>query len=236
MIRVILIDDEPLGLNALKVLIERLAMEVLIVATTSDPEKGIQLIESYRPDAVFLDVNMPKLNGFELLEKLEFKDFKLVFTTAHREHAIKAIKNNASDYLLKPIDSDELGACLARIINETCKVGADQKPRSIIELPVNDGIIMIKQINIIRLEASGSYTNLFLKDGVKHTASKNLKYFESLLDHTIFYRCHQSHIINLNEVTKLISSEGYFALMSDNSKADVGKNYKDVFLQKLKII
>ncbi|MDZ4663471.1 MAG: LytTR family DNA-binding domain-containing protein [Bacteroidota bacterium] len=236
MIRVILIDDEPLGLNTLKVLIERLALEVLVVATTNDPEKGIQLIESYRPDAVFLDVNMPTLSGFELLEKLVYRDFKLVFTTAHREHAIKAIKNNASDYLLKPIDSDELKACIETIINGSRKTELDQKPRSIIELAVNDGIIMIKQSNIIRLEASGSYTNIFLKDGIKHIASKNLKYFEAILDLAGFYRCHQSHIINLNEVVKLLSSDGYFALMSDKSKADVGKNYKDGFLSKLKTI
>lgn len=236
MIRVIIIDDEPLGVNALKVLIERLELPVKIIATTSDSENGVQLIESYRPDVVFLDVNMPKLNGFELLEKLSYKDFKLVFTTAHREHAIKAIKNSASDYLLKPIDSDELSLCIKNIINATTKANVPQKQRSIIELPVSDGIIMIKQCCIIRLEASGSYTNLFLKDGIKHTASKNLKHFESVLEPVNFYRCHQSHIINLHEVKKLISADGYFALMSDDSKAQVGKNYKDVFLSKLKTI
>ncbi len=236
MIRAVIIDDEPLGLNALKVLIERLDMQVKVVATTSDPESGVQIIESYRPDVVFLDVNMPKLNGFELLERLNYKEFKLVFTTAHREHAIKAIKNSASDYLLKPIDSDELKVCLSKIIDAGLNANIPHKQRSIIELPVSDGIVMIKQSCILRLEASGSYTNLFLKDGIKHTASKNLKYFESILDPLNFYRCHQSHIINLHEVTKLISSDGYFALMSDNSKAHVGKNYKDIFLSKLKTI
>jgi two-component system LytT family response regulator len=236
MLRIIIIDDEPIGVNALKVLIERLGLDVLIVATTSDPEKGIELIESYRPDIIFLDVNMPKLNGFELLDKLHFRDFKLVFTTAHQEYAIKAIRNKAFDYLLKPIDSEDLKICLESIIAAKPQNLSNNKARSFIEFSVNDGIVILKQNQIIRLEASGSYTVIYLKDEIKHTASRNLKYFESLLDPAIFFRCHLSNIINLNEMTKLISSNGYFALMSDQSQPEVGKKQKDVLLQKLRII
>jgi two-component system LytT family response regulator len=236
MLRIIIIDDEPSGINTLKVLIDRLNFDVNIVATTTDPEKGIELIESYRPNIVFLDVNMPKLNGFEVVEKLNFKDFKLVFTTAHQEYAIKAIKNKAFDYLLKPIDSNDLQACLESIFTTQTQNNQANKTRSIIEFAVNDGIIILKQSQIIRLEASGSYTDIFLKDEIKHTASKNLKYFESLLDPSIFFRCHLSHIINLNEMTKLISSDGYFALMSNQSQAEVGKKQKDILLDKLKDI
>jgi two-component system LytT family response regulator len=236
MLRIIIIDDEPLGLNTLKVMIERLEMDVLIVATASDPEKGIALIESYRPDLVFLDVKMPKMNGFELLEKLSCRDFKLVFTTAHKEYAIQAIKFEAYDYLLKPIDSNELQSCITKAAKELSAKNSDQRGRSLLELQLNDGVVLLKQNNIVRLEASGSYTYIHLKDGIKHTASKNLKHFESLLDPINFFRCHQSHIVNLNEVTKIISNDGYLALMSDQSKADIGKNYKEAMMQKLKKI
>lgn len=236
MIRAILIDDEPIGLNTLKILIERLEMDVFVVATASDPEKGIELIESFRPDVVFLDVNMPKMNGFELLDKVVYKDFKLVFTTAHQEYAIKAIKSKAQDYLLKPIDAQDLKECIEKIELELMPADKMGRSRSLIELPVNDGIVFLKQNQIIRLEASGSYTIIYMKDGVKHTASKNLKYFECLLDPVCFYRCHNSHIININEVVKLVSSDGYFALMSDQSLPDVSRKQKDELLEKMKDI
>jgi two-component system LytT family response regulator len=236
MLNIILIDDEPIGLNTLKVMIERLNTEAEIVATASDPLKGISLIHSLKPDAVFLDIQMPGMNGFDLLEKLQFKNFKLVFTTAHEEYAIKALRKSACDYLLKPIDHLELRACIEKMIEEKKTDQKIQKPGSYLELHVNDGIVLIKQSNIIRLEASGSYTTLFLKDGSRRTASKNLKHFESTLDPNIFYRSHQSYIINMNELTKLVSNNGYYAIMSDNSIAEVGKRNKEELLMKLKSV
>ena len=236
MLRVIIIDDEPIGINTLKILIDRLGLDVFVVATSSDPEKGIELIETYRPDVLFLDVNMPKLNGFELLERLIYKDFKLVFTTAHQEYAIKAIKSKAQDYLLKPIDSEDLRTCVENILAESKPAGSIQRSRSLLELSVNDGIVLLKQSNIIRLEASGSYTFIYMKDGTKHTASKNLKHFEAMVDPAMFFRCHLSHVVNMNEVTKLVNSDGHFALMSDQSQAEIGKKYKDEFSLKLKMI
>ncbi len=236
MLRVIIVDDEPIGVNTLKVLIERLELEVLIVATTSDPFKGIEIIDSYHPDVVFLDVNMPGINGFELLEKVHFKNFKLVFTTAHQEYAIKAIKNKAADYLLKPIDSEDLKLCLENILRDPPQNNTSGKVRNVIELAVNDGIVFLKQNQIIRLEASGSYTIIYMKDGIKHTASKNLKYFECFLDPTVFFRCHLSHIVNMNELVKLVSADGYFALMSDQSRPEVSKKQKEILLEKLKDI
>src|SRR5882757_6418332 len=107
MYRAIIIDDELSGVNTLKLLIEKYIPSVRVVAISTDPENGIRLIEDYKPDVVFLDISMPKMNGFELLSRLNYKGFKLVFTTAHEEYAIKAIKNKAFDYLLKPIDVEE---------------------------------------------------------------------------------------------------------------------------------
>src|SRR5689334_10817526 len=119
MYRAIIIDDELIGINTLRVLIEKYGPDVKVVATATDPQKGIDLIEDYRPDVVFLDVSMPQMNGFELLEKLQHKEFKLVFTTAHQEFALKAIKNKAYDYLLKPIDAEELKVCLGNLSRNT---------------------------------------------------------------------------------------------------------------------
>jgi two-component system LytT family response regulator len=229
----IIIDDEISGINILKVLIEKYVPDVTVAASSTDPFEGARLIEEYKPDIIFLDISMPTLNGFELLESLHYRDFKLIFTTAHEEYAIKAIKTKAHDYLLKPIDIEELKSCLFKIINDQEKL--PQKSESgIIELSVKDGIIFIKPNDVIRLEASGSYTTLYLENKVKYVASKNLKEFESMLDPTLFYRCHQSHIVNLQKVVKMVSADGLFAQMSDGSMPEIGKKQKDIFREKLK--
>jgi two-component system LytT family response regulator len=235
MYRAIIIDDEPMGVNTLKVLIEKYTPNVRIVATATDPENGIKLIEDYRPDIVFLDISMPKMNGFELLEKLNYKGFKLVFTTAHEEYAVKAIKNKAYDYLLKPIDVDELKQCINNITKESeGKEPAKANTFRTIELSVKDGIIFIKPDDIIRLEAAGSYTQFYLANNVKHMASKNLKDYEALLDPLRFYRCHLSHVINLQHVVKLVSTDGLFAKMTDDSLVEIAKKNKQAFIEKLK--
>jgi two-component system, LytTR family, response regulator len=238
MLRAIIIDDELIGVNTLKLLIEKHTEGIKIVASATDPEKGILLIDDYKPDVVFLDVSMPKMNGFELLEKIEHKDFHLVFTTAHREYAINAIKNGAMDYLLKPIDITELKSCVDKLVEEYNRLPEAQKTVSsnIIELAVKDGIIFIKPQEVIRLEASGSYTVFYLENKVKHMASKNLKECEALINNPMFYRCHQSHVINLNKVIKMVSADGLFAQMSDGSMPEIGRKNKEMFLEKLKNI
>jgi len=238
MLRAIIIDDEQIGVNALKILIEKHTEGVKIIATATEPAKGIAAIEDYKPEIVFLDISMPKMSGFELLEYVNYKDFKLVFTTAHREYAIKAIKNKAQDYLLKPIDIQELQNCIRKIMVESEKILGAQKSKSynIIELAVKDGIIFIKPQDVIRIEASGSYAVFYLTNNIKHVASKNLKECEPMLDPTLFYRCHQSHIINLQKVVKMVSSDGLFAQMSDGSMPEIGRKNKELFLEKLKNI
>lgn len=236
MLRTIIIDDELIGINTLKVMIENNFSNVKVVASTTDPDKGITLIEDYKPEILLLDISMPKISGFDLLNRLIYKDFKLVFTTGHSEYALKAIKNRAFDFLLKPIDIDEFKNCISKIIDEKFQSGikSNENHLHIIELPVKDGIIFIKQQDIIRLEASGSYTVFYLVNNVKHIASKNLKECETMLDHAIFFRCHLSHIINLQKVTKMVSTNGLFAQMSDGSMPEIGKKNKEAFLTKVK--
>jgi two-component system LytT family response regulator len=237
MLRSIIIDDELIGINTLKVLIEKHTPDIKVVAIATEPEKGIELIEDYKPDVVFLDINMPRINGFELLNSLHFKNFKLVFTTAYQEYAIKAIKNQAFDYILKPIHIEELKSCVNNILASLGKK-TETKPLhgKIIELSVKNGIIFIKPEEIIRLEADRSYTVFYLINTVKHVASKSLKEFEAFLDPDHFYRCHPSHIVNLRMVVRILSEDGLFVQMNDGSKTELLKRNKQQFLKKLKSI
>jgi len=236
MIRALIIDDEESGINTLSLLIARYEGQIRVVAKTTDAAEGIELIEDYRPDVVFLDISMPNMSGFELLNRVNYKDFKLVFTTAHEEYAIRAIKNKAFDYLLKPIDPGDFKQCMENL--RQLAVSATPRPASkkMVELQVRDGIIYIRQSEIIRLEASRSYTEFHLDGGIRHVASRNLKEYEALLDESIFYRCHNSYIVNLQKVKKFVNHGGLFAQMSDGSMVDISKKQKDLFLERLKAL
>lgn len=238
MLRAIIIDDEAAGVQSLQLLFEKNIAQVKVVATTTNAKQGIRIIEDYKPEIVFLDISMPGLNGFELLDALEYKDFNLVFITAYQEYAIKAIKHHAFDYLLKPVDTDELKNCVNRIFRarEENKIQPKTQTQNIIGISVKDGIIFVRHAEIIRLEASGSYTIFHLENKVKHMASKSLKEYEAQLDPALFYRCHNSHIVHLSKVVKFSSSEGLFAQMTDGSKADIARKNKDQFLERLKNI
>jgi len=156
-----------------------------------------------------------------------------------RDSFLQAIKNKAFDYLLKPIDEDDFKKCVVKIHEAEKKIkeknGSASVP-ALIEVLVRDGIIFVKQKDIIRLEASGSYTTFYLEGMVKHFVSKTIKEFETMLDSHIFCRCHNSHIVNLHKVEKFINHEGFFAQMCDGSKIEISRRSKSVFLEKLKNI
>lgn len=236
MLRAIVIDDEEHGIDMVKMLALRNVGLIKIVGSAMEPQAGITLIDDYMPDVVFLDISMPRMSGFELLSRLRFRDFKLIFTTAHREYALEAIKNKAFDYLLKPIKSQDFKKCVEEIYAEKQKNTGSIKHTGTppIELQVKDGIIYIKQKDIIRLEASRNYTEFHLEGGQKQVASRNMGEFEPKLDPAVFYRCHKSHIINLQKVQKFINHQGFFALMTDGSIPDISKNNKEEFLGLLK--
>ncbi len=233
MLRAVIIDDEVAGLNALQLLIGKYVEQVKVVATTTKAPQGVSLIEDYKPEIVFLDISMPDMNGFTLLKQLEYKDFNLVFTTAHREYAIQAIKHNAADYLLKPVDVQELQSCIGNIMGKASPQRKTPFPNTI-GLSVKDGIVFIRLRDIIRLEASGSYTVFYLDNNVKHVASRPLKEYEAQLNPAFFYRCHNSHLVNLRKVVKFISSSGFLAQMTDSSTAEIARKNRDEFLARLK--
>ena len=247
-IRAIIIDDEQAGINSLTLLLARFVTGVKLVASTTDPVQGIELIESFRPEIVFLDINMPFLNGFELLEKLSFRDFFLIFTTAHNEYGLKAIKENALDYLLKPVDKEDLDGAIARVrkkMNEKTvfpdleKLIRDLSYEETQRIPIStkDGIEYKEMEEVVRLEANSNYTSIVLANKQKYLVPKTLKEYEKVLcaNEKKFMRIHQSHIINLQHVTRYYKENGGLIEMKDGAKLPLSKNKKEDFLQWLNI-
>lgn len=232
----VIIDDEEAGIETLKILISRNQVNIRILATTQSAEEGIAFIESYKPNLVFLDISMPSMDGFELISRLSFHDFKLIFTTAHTQYAIQAIKTRAFDYLVKPIDDSDFRLCIKKIMEEHEKATIKNDPGSFLEIPVKDGIMYLKQRDIVRLEASRSYTYIHMENHVRHVASKTLADFEVKLDSTVFFRCHKSHLVNLQKVIKFVNHNGFYVQMSDGSMPSISKAHKDIFLERLKIV
>lgn len=249
-LRAIIIDDEPKGINTLKILIEKYIEDVKIVSECTKASDGITLIENYKPEIVFLDINMPEMNGFELLEKLSWKNFNLVFTTAHQEHALKALKINAIDYLLKPIDYRELQFAVNKIkeqlaINKINQNQFDydkligtinQYQRKKIIINSKSGVESIDLPDIFYFESMSNYTQLYLNTGSSILTSKTLKEFDVQLctSDKNFMRVHNSFIINLHKVTRYVKDEELIILMN-GQKIPLAKSRKDEFFEWLKI-
>jgi two-component system LytT family response regulator len=234
MITAILVDDEEKALKTLSLLIQEHCPDVKVVATASNALEAVKNILHEKPDAVFLDVQMPGYNGFDILDQIKDTNVTCIFTTAHKDYAINALRKGAFDYLLKPLDIEELVACVERVKHKLNKNAPASNTPGIIELSVKDGIIFVKQEQVIRLEASGSYTTFHLENNVRHMVSKTMKEYEALLDSNMFFRCHNSHIINLKKVIKFSNNGGYFAELSNGASIEIARRNKDTFLDRLK--
>lgn len=241
-LRAVIIDDEQRGINSLRILIEKYVEGVKIVATSSRAAEAIELIENYRPEIVFLDINMPEMNGFELLEELDWKKFNLIFTTAHREYALKALKNNAVDYLLKPIDYEDIRIAVAKIrqrLQEDIHISIDysklkQEANPNNKLLVNSkkSIESIELDDVVSLESKSNYTQIYLSGSRVTLASKTLKEFETHLCNagTNFMRVHHSFIINLDKVSRVMKITDTI-VMVDNQKIPLAKSRKNLFFK-----
>lgn len=249
-LRAIIVDDEQKGIDSLSLLINFFVKEVKVVATSTSAKAAIELIENYKPEIVFLDINMPEMNGFELLEKLTWKEFNLIFTTAHQEYALRALKNDAIDYLLKPIDHEDLRSSIDKVIaqvtssnnsvlkfnyNELLKTLQNIKKQHLV-VNSRSGIESIDTNELVYMESHSNYTKLFLKDSREILTSKTLKEFENLLcaEESKFMRVHHSFIVNLNFVTRYIKTSEEL-VMSNEQKVPLAKSKKDVFFGWLKI-
>lgn len=242
MINALLVDDEEKSIMNLELLLSESCPDVNIIGRAANALVAVKAIIDLKPDVVFLDVHMPGYSGFDVLDSVKDSPAILVFTTAHRNYAINALRKGAFDYLLKPIDTEELRDCVQRVREKLSRtdgvrpIAAASAGSSggLIELSVKDGIIFIRPNELIRLEASGSYTVFHLENDVKHVGSRSMKEYEGLLDGNQFFRCHNSHIINLRKVTRFITTNGFFVELSNGSIIELSKRNKDIFLEKLK--
>lgn len=238
MIKAIIIDDEEKGRVVLKQKLADHCPSVLVVCEASNGEEGKVAILEHHPDLVFLDIEMPRMNGFEMLNNLSEKNFHLIFTTAYDHYAIKAIKYAAFDYLLKPIDIEELKVAVNKISepkNSNTKSQVEQLQENIknpllslnkLAIPTIDGLNFYNITEIVLFEANSNYTYLHFYDGKKVLASRTLKEFEELLPEETFFRPHHSHIVNINYISRYIKGEGGQIVLSNGMTVDVSRRKK----------
>ena len=243
MINAILIDDEVTGLETLRLAIEKYCPDVVIKGTYSSPQKGLEGIREVNPDLVFLDVQMPQMSGFDVLQQAAPATFDVIFVSAHDQYAIKAIKFSALDYLLKPVDVDELIHAVKKVkerLNHKTYFYQYQSVLNNIQLrsgkieklavPSLEGIDFFNTQDIIYCKADGSYTAIILKNNQHVLVCKNLKDFENILMDSGFCRVHHSYLINLRHVQKYIKGEGGYVILTDNHHVDISRRKKEEFL------
>ena len=244
MIKAVLIDDEKHCLETLSMLLARYCKEVEIVEECRSGKKGVEAINKYKPDLVFLDIEMPMMNGFEVLEQFSEIPFAVIFTTSYDQYAIKAFRYSALDYLLKPIDPEELVAAVNKVISKRNLPFAEQfdillkqiKQKGSgfekIAVPTIEGFELIRADQIIRCDADDNYTHLHLKDNRKIVACRMLKEMEELTqEFGFFVRVHNSHLVNMNEVSKYVRGDGGYLLMSDGSTVAISKSRRDALIK-----
>jgi two-component system, LytTR family, response regulator len=243
--RALIIDDEPKNVRILKKLLEDYCPQVVVTGEAGDARVAYTTIRELKPELVFLDIEMPYGNAFDLLDKLMPVDFEIIFITAFDDYTLKAFKYSALDYLLKPVDIDELKAAVKKTAekiagkninlqlgNLLSNLKNNQATLQKIALPSADGIIFINVEEIIRCEANGNYTIIYADSKEKITASKTIKDYEELLPPSIFCRIHNSHIINLNRIKKYHRGRGGFVVMDDGTSIEVASRRRDEFLAK----
>ena len=240
MLKTCIVDDEKKGRDTLQKLLEVYCPSVEVIGHADSVNSAFQFINKEKPELVFLDIEMPQGSGFELLKRFEKIHFKTIFVTAHQHYAIKAIKFSALDYLLKPVDVDELVKAVNHAMDSNHQSYNSQYSGLLeniangkagkIALPVKEGMAFINPADIIRLEADGAYTQIYTVTE-KYTATKNIKEYEQLLQEFGFFRAHHSHLINLKFVKGFNRAQGYFAQMSDGSLVEVARRKKDQFLE-----
>lgn len=245
MIRTVLVDDEADSVNVLRRLLESVTDDIAIVGTAEGVESATTLIRSLDPDLVFLDIEMIEGNAFDLLNRLQPLSFQVIFVTAFDDYALRAFKYSAVDYLLKPIDIDELRAAVDKVRRSRSKVdmsrihvllenmGNLQISQQKLAVPTTEGLQFIAVSSIIRMEAKGNYTELFCDGGERFLAAKTIREYEELLPDSIFFRTHNSHIINLQKIRKYLKGRGGFVTMEDGASVEIATRRREEFLGKL---
>jgi two-component system LytT family response regulator len=243
MIKAIIVDDEPYCCEALAILLERYCPQVDVTGSYHSGAEALVAIREQRPQLLFLDIEMPRMNGFELLEKIKEIPLQLIFTTSYDQYAIKAIRFSALDYILKPIDREELQRSVQKVEQRMLfpmqidmllqKLQYPTHHFNKIAIPTMEGLQMVPVDHILYCTSDSNYTILSLKDQQKVVASRTLKEIEELLEDYSFLRVHHSSLINLNEVSKYVKGEGGYLVMSDGASVNVSRSRKEGLLKKL---
>lgn len=242
MYRCIVVDDEEHARNGLSKIIETYTTQLEVVGKADSAQSGIVMVKALKPDLVFLDVDMPGGNGFQLLTAFEQPDFEVIFVTAYDHYALKAIKHAALDYLMKPVDLGELidaverfkkkrphEASKLRMLKQELGMGTLSK----LAIPTLEGLEFVDIADIVLLASEGSYTAIELQSGSKVLTSKNLGEYEELLVERDFFRVHHSFIINLKRVARYLKGRGGTVVMTNGREVDVSTRRKDSFLERL---
>ena len=249
MIKAIIIDDEQLAIESLQWEIENFSTDVKIIDTFTNPKEAVSGINYLKPDLVFLDIEMPEIDGFQLLQLLDYRNFDLIITTAYNQYAIQAFKANAIDYLLKPVDPDDLLQAIEKVKtrlnnNTTTKnienvlnnlLKKEMQENRKIPISVSNKIILVEPDEILYLKSDGSYTTIFLKDGKEYLASKNIKFFEDLLPEPIFLRIHKSYIVNIREIKEFLKHGNGEVVLSNDKIIPVSRRHRQDILNALHI-
>jgi two-component system LytT family response regulator len=246
MIKAMIIDDELKARNVLNHYILSFIPEITEVQQADSVDGALHLLNTYQPGIVFLDVKMPYKNGFDFLRSLKDPTFEIIFTTAYNEYAIQAIRFSALDYLLKPVDPDELKAAIARYLekqqpvkqkkelfdNLVQNIGKKEIKEFRLAVPSSQGVFFFTLDEILRLEADRNYTVIHLVDKRPFVASKTLKYFEEMLGDFNFIRTHKSHLVNATHIVRL-SSNHESVLLTDGARIEISRRKKDEVQQQL---
>lgn len=242
-LKAIIIDDEHSSLLNLKQKLVEFCPDIEIMAMADKPEDGISLIRKHKPDVIFLDIEMPRMNGFRMLDELEDADFDIIFTTAYNHYAVEAIRMSAFDYLVKPVAIKDLQNAVERlvlhragqtrerleILRESMNPVRTQDEK--IAIPTSEGLEFIPVKTIMHIESSSNYCKIFFADGKSLLVTRLLKDFEDMLAPYHFYRVHNSHLINLRFIKKYIRGEGGQVVLENGTVVDVSRRKKEEFLK-----
>jgi two-component system, LytTR family, response regulator len=246
MIKALIIDDEPSAVNTLTLMLNRYIPEISDLKSTNDAMEGLALLKSFQPDLLFIDIQMPVMTGFELLKKVPVINFNIIFTTAHDQYAIQAIRFSALDYLLKPIDADELRNAFDKFLSQRVAAlgnqalyqnlmhnltAADRRDFKL-AVPTSDGTFFYFPDEIVRMEGESNYTRMFFTTKKPLLVSKTLKEYEEIMAEHGFIRVHKSHLVNKKHVVNY-TVDGNL-VMADHSKVEISRRRKEDVLDSLK--
>lgn len=240
--KTLIVDDEPKARKNLQSLLTEYCPNVEVINAVGTVDDAVEIIEQTNIDLLFLDIEMDGETGFDLLERFEDIDFTIIFITAHDEYALRAFKFSALDYILKPVDIDDLKAAIDKVDSRQhiasnkaqldylmSQLKTDRLPPKLI-VHTSESLVFIDFTDILRCESDEGYTTVHLVNGKPIVSSKNIKYFEDLLETRNFFRIHRSHLINLSMVKEYIKNDGGYVIMKDNTTLPVSRRKRQEFL------